>query len=175
MLPGHEGLVTCVRYMHDELLVSADDKGILKLWKNDQPQVCKSCLSRTSITSTLSLQWHSHVTRQAHKTGIASLAVHERYIVTGASDGIVKVWAISEDDPGKYPVGWERTPLNINTPLFTENISEVQEINVKKGFPVSLALAILPGTKCMLHSDHACLGSGVLNVAISGNSSNRKH
>lgn len=42
-LPGHEGLVTCVLFIENTLLLSADDKGVLKLWRKSEgagSQVC---------------------------------------------------------------------------------------------------------------------------------------
>jgi len=32
-LPGHEGLVTCVRFVASDSFASADDKGILRYWR----------------------------------------------------------------------------------------------------------------------------------------------
>jgi len=33
-LPGHEGLVTCVRFIGDDVLASTDDNGIMRCWRN---------------------------------------------------------------------------------------------------------------------------------------------
>jgi WD40 repeat protein len=38
-LPGHEGTVTSVRFVNDTLLVSADDRGFMKLWRNETGKV----------------------------------------------------------------------------------------------------------------------------------------
>lgn len=91
-----------MRFVHDELIVSADDKGVLKLWTHSETQACISCALglRISVCLTIYYKWREVVTEQAHKNGIASLAVHERSIITGASDGNVKVWSISEDEAG---------------------------------------------------------------------------
>ncbi|KAI0722960.1 WD40 repeat-like protein [Earliella scabrosa] len=99
--PGHEGLVTCVKFVHDNTLASADDKG-----------------------------WEPHAVVQAHKSGISTLAVFERLIVTGASDATVKIWAISMDE--------------------AETVREVQTINMKKGYPLAVAMEKLPGTNSMI-------------------------
>lgn len=32
-LPGHDGVITCICFVNDALFVSADDKGMLRLWK----------------------------------------------------------------------------------------------------------------------------------------------
>ncbi|TFK93928.1 WD40 repeat-like protein [Polyporus arcularius HHB13444] len=109
-LPAHDGLVTCVAFEHDQLMVSADDKG-----------------------------WHSYASVQAHKSGISSLAVFGGLVVTGASDAAVKVWSISES-----------------------GLQEMQTINIRKGFPISLALAELPGTKSII----LAIGSTDRNVHL---------
>ena len=35
-LAGHEGLVTCVRFLRNDFLVSADDKGHVRFWQNSE-------------------------------------------------------------------------------------------------------------------------------------------
>lgn len=32
-LSGHEGLVTCTQFLHEDAFVSADDKGVVHYWK----------------------------------------------------------------------------------------------------------------------------------------------
>ncbi|TFY83850.1 hypothetical protein EWM64_g171 [Hericium alpestre] len=73
-LPGHTGLVTCVRFMNEERLISTDDIG--------------------------ANQWTSVRTLQAHRKAISALAVHPetRRVVTGASDATVKVWDFDGED-----------------------------------------------------------------------------
>jgi len=39
-LPGHQGIVTCVRFISDGWFVSADDKGVVRSWRNDGVQAC---------------------------------------------------------------------------------------------------------------------------------------
>ncbi|KAI0721823.1 WD40 repeat-like protein [Cerioporus squamosus] len=109
-LPAHDGLVTSVAFVHDRLLVSADDKG-----------------------------WHPHASVQAHKSGISSLAVLGELVVTGASDAAVKVWSI-----------------------FEAGLQEAQTISIRKGYPISLALAELPGTKSII----LAIGSTDRNVHL---------
>ncbi|KAI0773874.1 WD40 repeat-like protein [Fomes fomentarius] len=99
--PGHEGLVTCVKFVHDKLLASADNAG-----------------------------WTSHCVLKAHKSGISALATHGRFIVTGASDATVKIWAIPVDEE--------------------DTLREIQTILTKKGFPVAVALGKLPGTSSVI-------------------------
>ncbi|TBU48448.1 WD40 repeat-like protein [Dichomitus squalens] len=123
-LPGHDGLVTCVRWIHDEFLVSGDDKGVMRFWSDEGSQ------------------WKSFSAHQAHKTGIASLSVLEKIAVTGASDATVKVWKIPDNENDK--------PL------------EIQSINLKRGYPISLALSYLPGTTSMI----LAIGSTDRNVYL---------
>ncbi|KAI0334705.1 WD40 repeat-like protein [Cubamyces sp. BRFM 1775] len=74
--------------------------------------------------------WNSRAVHQGHQGSVASLVVHGELIITGASDSTVKVWRIPQNE--------------------TDSLSEVQTISMRKGFPISLALAELPGTKSLL-------------------------
>lgn len=40
-LAAHEGLVTCVRFVTDDLLATADDKGELRCWRRNGSQACR--------------------------------------------------------------------------------------------------------------------------------------
>ncbi|KAI0676913.1 WD40 repeat-like protein [Trametes maxima] len=111
-LPGHEGVVSCVNFSSDDTFVSADDKGVVRLWKKKGSQ------------------WSSCAIQQAHKSGIASIAVYGKYVVTGASDSTVKVWSVSVSEIDAF--------------------HEVQTVQIRKGFPLSLALTSLPGTEALL-------------------------
>ncbi|THH33766.1 hypothetical protein EUX98_g382 [Antrodiella citrinella] len=78
-LPGHEGLITAIRFLQDGSFISADDEGFLSHWtKSDD-------------------KWTRLNTISAHKNAISSLAVHQSCIVSGASDSQVKVWNLTED------------------------------------------------------------------------------
>lgn len=48
------------------------------------------------------LQWRTCATQQAHKGGISSLALHGSFLVTGASDSLVKVWLVPEKETGTF-------------------------------------------------------------------------
>ncbi|GLB33740.1 putative WD40 repeat-like protein [Lyophyllum shimeji] len=99
-LPGHEGLVTCVRFVSDTTFVSADDHGVLILWRR------------------LGSQWKSTGTFKAHTKAISSLCVLDEFVATGSSDASVKIWKLvtsaeESDDlveeqhmhvQGKYPL-----------------------------------------------------------------------
>ncbi|KAL5487931.1 ELP2_1 [Sanghuangporus weigelae] len=74
-LPGHDGLVTCVRFKSGEnCFFSADDRGLVRCWRLDDEK------------------WSTVSAWQAHTKSITALAVHEDYIITGSSDAIVIVW-----------------------------------------------------------------------------------
>lgn len=76
-LPGHEGLVTAVRFVSDSCLVSADDTGHILVWRKE------------------GTQWRLALKKRAHEKAISTLTVFERLIITGASDSLVKVWTLS--------------------------------------------------------------------------------
>ncbi|KAJ7667958.1 WD40-repeat-containing domain protein, partial [Mycena polygramma] len=67
-LAAHEGLVTCVRFLANDLLATADDKG-----------------------------WKSVAKAVAHAQAISSLCVYNKSLATGASDGTVKIWKFASD------------------------------------------------------------------------------
>ncbi|KAF8351519.1 WD40-repeat-containing domain protein [Amanita rubescens] len=78
-LPGHEGLITCVRFASEQLLVSADDKGTVILWRKSDGQ------------------WRIASKTGAHSQSISSLCVYDDALVTGSSDATVKIWRIEND------------------------------------------------------------------------------
>ncbi|KIK06761.1 hypothetical protein K443DRAFT_88816 [Laccaria amethystina LaAM-08-1] len=108
-LPGHEGLVTCVRFLTKDVLLSADDKGTLLLWKQNE------------------LKWKMAVKCQTHSKAISSICVHQNRIVTGSSDGLVKVWVFTQGE--------------------TDEVIEFQVIPLKGKYPLALALTYLPHTR----------------------------
>ncbi|KAI0728765.1 WD40 repeat-like protein [Fomitopsis betulina] len=67
-LPGHEGLITSVRFVDETTFVSADDKG-----------------------------WSTTCVKQAHEKSISALAVQGMLLITGSSDSRVKIWRIETD------------------------------------------------------------------------------
>ncbi|KAJ3555141.1 hypothetical protein NM688_g2736 [Phlebia brevispora] len=104
-LPGHEGIVTCIRFTSDSSIVSADDRGVLKIWKPSE------------------VHYSVYVEAKAHDAAISALAVHEDLIVTAGSDSFVKVWRMTLNEPsvlheiqsipleGKYPLSLALTTL----------------------------------------------------------------
>ncbi|TCD71349.1 hypothetical protein EIP91_011120 [Steccherinum ochraceum] len=101
-VPGHESMITAVRFLPDGNLMTADDKGVLRHWM------------RTGD------EWTSHSVIAAHKSAISSLAVTDTWIVSGASDSQVKTWRVTQDTlqpagclslGGRYPLSLELTTL----------------------------------------------------------------
>ncbi|KAG5646628.1 hypothetical protein DXG03_002932 [Asterophora parasitica] len=81
-LPGHEGLVTCVRFVSDTAFTSADDRGALFLWRRAESH------------------WRATGRIQAHAKAISTLCVLDDWIATGSSDASVKVWRIKPGGEG---------------------------------------------------------------------------
>jgi len=51
-LPGHEGAITCVRFVNESCFVSADDGGVLRCWEKSGSQVTSNDLISNSLAST---------------------------------------------------------------------------------------------------------------------------
>ncbi|KAF8505493.1 WD40 repeat-like protein [Russula emetica] len=97
-LSGHGGLVTCVDFIDDSRLLSADDTGSMRLWRK------------------LNSSWVSSLSIQAHTKSISALCSHvqAKCIVTGSSDSLLKAWKVGEQDDlqevetismkGRYPL-----------------------------------------------------------------------
>ncbi|KAH8118457.1 WD40 repeat-like protein [Phellopilus nigrolimitatus] len=74
-LPGHDGLVTCVRFKLGEgCFLSADDKGYLRCWRLENNK------------------WVSTGVLHAHKKAISALCVFGDCVATGSSDATITVW-----------------------------------------------------------------------------------
>ena len=52
-LPGHESVVTCVRFVNKSFLVSGDDNGVLRCWDESGSQVTLPMSIQTSDVSSL--------------------------------------------------------------------------------------------------------------------------
>jgi WD40 repeat protein len=97
-LPGHDGLVTCVEFVDDSRLLSADDTGAIRLWRK------------------LNSTWVPSLNVQAHTKSVSALCAHIQVgcIVTGSSDSHLKVWNAGEQGDlqeietismkGRYPL-----------------------------------------------------------------------
>ncbi|KAJ7179190.1 WD40-repeat-containing domain protein [Mycena filopes] len=120
-LAGHGGLVTCVRFLTSDLLVSADDKGALRCWRQNGSQAC--CPRAT--------HWKSTAKTDAHRQAISSLCVYNDCLATGASDGTVKIWKVASET-GMY------------------QLEEVQLLSLNGKYPLALAMTTLPHSKGLL-------------------------
>ncbi|KAF7301320.1 hypothetical protein MIND_00697100 [Mycena indigotica] len=78
-LVGHEETVTCVRFISHDVLVTADEKGVVRCWRKSASE------------------WTEAAKTQAHSHAIASLSSLGSSIVTTSSDGTVQLWEISSD------------------------------------------------------------------------------
>ncbi|KAI0254274.1 WD40 repeat-like protein [Lactifluus subvellereus] len=97
-LSGHDGLVTCVKFIDDSTILSTDDTGSLRLWRNSNSS------------------WAPSPKVQAHTKAVSALCVNTEAgcIVTGSSDSQLKVWKIAEQGDlqevetitlkGRYPL-----------------------------------------------------------------------
>ncbi|KAI0049599.1 WD40 repeat-like protein [Auriscalpium vulgare] len=79
-LHAHAAIVTCVKFVHQECFVSADEAGVAKVWRR------------------IDGEWVSVFSTQAHSKAVATVAVHlqSRIFVTGGSDSTVKIWHMDE-------------------------------------------------------------------------------
>ncbi|KAF8974286.1 WD40-repeat-containing domain protein [Flammula alnicola] len=121
-LPGSQSLITCVKFLTNEILISANDAGILSAWKKRSSQAGKAFSLRL---------WQNTSTIQAHPKSISTLCVQGDRIVTGSSDASIKVWKFIERND-------------------KDDIIESQSIDLKGKFPLTSALAYLPQTKVSL-------------------------
>jgi elongator complex protein 2 len=48
-LPGHEGVVTCLRFVSESCIVSGDDKGVLRCWEKFESQVVPTYLRTRTL------------------------------------------------------------------------------------------------------------------------------
>ncbi|KAH9482449.1 Elongator complex protein 2 [Psilocybe cubensis] len=100
-LPDFKGSITCVKFLANEILIAANEAGMLNCWRK------KSLDSEWTLTST----------DQAHSASISTLSVQGARIVTGSSDSSIKIWkytqGVDKDDiiesqtiqlKGKYPL-----------------------------------------------------------------------
>lgn len=115
-ITGHVGVVTCVRFVQDDLM-SGDDQGWLYLHqKRDN-------------------QWKTTVKLQGHQHGVSAIDALGDTIVTGSSDSTLKIWKHNPRDLANSS--------DSNSEVF---LLPVQEISVGKRFPLVVSLAALPGT-----------------------------
>jgi elongator complex protein 2 len=136
-LAGHAGQVTTVKLLNqvDGLasFVSGDTEGNVRIWEQSQDR----SVSRTSLiparglTDYVETKFHCSLSFEAHpKSSISAIGFapssseSSQTILTGGSDGHVRVWAVSEGEA-----------------------KEVQRIDFKGKLPLDIEVGHLPGTK----------------------------
>ncbi|KAL1760072.1 quinon protein alcohol dehydrogenase-like superfamily [Schizophyllum commune] len=110
-LASDHARVTCVRFITADRLASADEHGLLRLWRRKEGE------------------WVSTASVKAHTQGVSSLCVRGILLVSGSSDATVRLWDLQDDE---------------------DKIAEVQAISLNGRYPLSLALATLPGTSTLI-------------------------
>ena len=48
-LPGHEGVITCLRFVDESCFISGDDKGVLRYWEKSGSRVTPNHLAQTGL------------------------------------------------------------------------------------------------------------------------------
>ena len=84
-LPGHEGLVTSVRFVDDSTFVSADDKGVLRLWRKLSDQACLPLMYVETLVNdipfSVEVNMRETSTRKIHLCPCSARnAAHHRFI-----------------------------------------------------------------------------------------------
>jgi elongator complex protein 2 len=95
-LPGHDGFITCVKFVKVDIIVSADTKGTLRLWRKNISQAGKRFSLGLFRANDIG-QWKAHHTIQAHSKSISCIYVKGEHLATGSSDSSVKIWKITEE------------------------------------------------------------------------------
>jgi WD40 repeat protein len=83
--------------MKDDMIVSADTKGTLRLWRKNTSQAGKGFYLGLMRANDIE-QWRAHCTIQAHSESISCLYVKGEHLVTGSSDSCVKFWKVAVED-----------------------------------------------------------------------------
>lgn len=79
-LPGHNGLVTCIRFVASDAFASADDKGTVRYWR------------------LFGTEWRTTAIVQAHQKAISVLREFDNFLLTGSSDSSIKIWEVQRGD-----------------------------------------------------------------------------
>ncbi|KAF8913841.1 WD40-repeat-containing domain protein [Gymnopilus junonius] len=110
-LPGENGLITCVKFLTNDILISANDLGTLTSWKKQ------------------SSQWNATSNIQAHPKSISTLSVQGDRVVTGSSDSSIKIWKFVQSSDGDKFVESQTINLKGKYPL-TSALSYLPQTNV---------------------------------------------
>ena len=137
-LPGHDGFITCVKFIKDDIIVSTDTKGTLRLWRKNISQAGKG-FSLGLLRANDIGQWKALRTIQAHSKSISCLYVKAGHLVTGSSDSCVKFWKVGEECKQILSLIW---PAYQHT--LTDDLIAVQTIGLNGRYPLALSLAYLP-------------------------------
>lgn len=87
------------------------------------------------------MQWTAIFSTKAHGKAISALAIYGDLVITGGSDSLVKVWKINScSDKGR--IGYRCMMCCVLR--FPDELSEVQTINLKNRYPLSIDVARLP-------------------------------
>ncbi|KZW03964.1 WD40 repeat-like protein [Exidia glandulosa HHB12029] len=145
-LPGHNAEVTCVRFLDDDALLSADEAGELILWTRS-PDGQARCMRDLDVLTTLTLpQWILAARTKAHERTVSALTVYAGVIVTGSSDATLKVWSLqTDDDKGA-----------------SSQIQHVQTLDLRGRFAIDVQIDTLPGTSVLVMA----VGTTDRNVGI---------
>jgi elongator complex protein 2 len=119
-LPGHEGIVTCLRFVNGSCFISGDDKGVLRCWEKSGSQVTPNSLAPNPLALTCSArpsQWSIKQKIKAHGQPLSCMSYFDGYLLTGSSDSTVKVWTV---DPKN---GAGTLIVSLPQPPFAEQIT----------------------------------------------------
>jgi elongator complex protein 2 len=87
-------------------------------------------------------QWNCAQRINAHNGSISVLALNGNYVVTGSSNGDVKLW---KQVSGEFLPFFSMLCKVLNS--FAANLTEMQTISLQGKFPLSLSLSTLPNSE----------------------------
>jgi WD40 repeat protein len=93
---AHEAIVTCVHFLNDGVIVSGDESGNIVFTTFEEDEARDSFGIEASADS--NFQWKSQPKQRTHDKAVSFLTNHEGTLVSGGSDGCVKIWRWSTDN-----------------------------------------------------------------------------
>ncbi|KAG8962991.1 hypothetical protein FRC03_003541, partial [Tulasnella sp. 419] len=129
------GEITCVKFLDERTVVSADDKGELSIWQDNE-------------------QWKRLATVKAHEKAISVLGVFQNLIVSGGSDAKLKIWDFSGqeqlqllqtiDTQGRFPLDIKLSHLPGSTSVIMAVACTEKHVRIylrsQEGFTLSVNL-----------------------------------